>query len=89
MCNHPEREAAMVVTHRNDHGVPIVWCDPCLEPLIRALNDGGLPTAASCCGHDGHGSDGEQTNAPGWVILRGGRHMLIHERRPDAGGCPQ
>lgn len=28
-----------------------VWCDPCLVPLVKALNDGGLRTVASCCGH--------------------------------------
>lgn len=50
----------MVTTHRNADGTPSVWCDPCIEPLIRALNDGGLATVASCCGH---GSN------PGWVML--------------------
>jgi hypothetical protein len=29
-----------------DHGI-----DPCLAPIVRALNDAGIPTAASCCGH--------------------------------------
>ena len=30
-----------------------VWCDPCIAPLVQALNDAGLRTIASCCGH-GH-----------------------------------
>jgi hypothetical protein len=33
------------------HGRDGVWCDPCLVPLVKALNDGGLRTLASCCGH--------------------------------------
>lgn len=45
MCNHPNREAAMVVINDN------VWCDPCLTHIIRILNNNDLPTVASCCGH--------------------------------------
>ncbi len=26
-------------------------CDPCLYPLVQALNDAGFTTVASCCGH--------------------------------------
>lgn len=25
--------------------------DPCLVPLVNALNDAGIPTAATCCHH--------------------------------------
>lgn len=28
-----------------------VWCDPCLAPLVGALNAAGIRTVASCCGH--------------------------------------
>lgn len=45
MCDHSNREAAMTVIDAD------TWCDPCIEPLVRALNDGGLRTIASCCGH--------------------------------------
>lgn len=63
MCDHsPNREAAMVVVQ------PGVWCDPCLVPLVKALNDGGLPTVASCCGH------GKQD---GSIVLADGRELLI------------
>lgn len=68
MCDHSNREAAMVITHRDPDGRPAVWCDPCLEPLIRALNDGGVRTVASCCGH------GKQ---PGNVALADGRELVI------------
>lgn len=71
MCNHENREAAMVVldpgtTER--HGRDGIWCDPCIEPLIRALNASGLATVASCCGHE---------NAYGWVALKDGRDLII------------
>jgi hypothetical protein len=52
MCDHSNREAAMVVLYRDETGKPTVWCDPCLAPLIKALNKGGIGTLASCCGHD-------------------------------------
>lgn len=71
MCDHEEREAAMVVLQRRNEGrisKPAIWCDPCLAPLIKALNDGGLPTVASCCGH-GH--------RPGDVMLADGRTLLV------------
>lgn len=58
----------MVVTHRNDAGKATVWCDPCLAPLIRALNRGGLRTVASCCGH-GH--------RPGRISLADGRELFL------------
>ena len=25
--------------------------DPCIAPIVKALNDGGILTAATCCGH--------------------------------------
>lgn len=62
MCNHENREAAMTVLD------PKTCCDPCLTPLIKALNDGGLRTVASCCGHD---------HRPGSVMLDDGRVLLI------------
>ena len=47
---------------------PGVWCDPCLAPLVKALNDGGLRTVASCCGHG---------RVPGTVALADGRELFI------------
>lgn len=48
-----------------------IWCDPCIEPLIRALNAAGLRTRASCCGHG---------QCPTWVILDDDRHIVIVDR---------
>ena len=42
--------------------------DKCIQPLIEALNDCGMETIASCCGHG-------RTN--GNVALRDGRELLI------------
>jgi hypothetical protein len=53
--------------------VPGVWCDPCLVPLVRALNDGGIPTKASCCGH------GKRN---GSIVLADGRELVIREFVP-------
>lgn len=56
---------------------PTVWCDPCIAPLIRALNDGGLSTVASCCGHGRtHGS----------VCLADGRELVIRPFLPYVAG---
>lgn len=62
MCDHPNREAAMVVVSEG------VWCDPCLVPLVKALNDGGLPTVASCCGHG---------RCLGSIALADGRNLVL------------
>lgn len=52
-----------------------VWCDPCIEPIVRALNEGGLRTVASCCGH------GER---PGRITLSDDTDLYVHrgEARP-------
>lgn len=68
MCDHENRERAMTVLRRDADGTPTVWCDPCLAPLIGALNDGGIGTVASCCGHG---------RRPGNVVLADGRELVI------------
>lgn len=69
MCDYaPNREAAMVVLERDAGGKPTVWCDPCITPVVRALNAGELRTVASCCGHD---------HAPGWIMLADGRTLIL------------
>lgn len=68
MCDHKNREQAMEVVERDAKGAPTVWCDPCIYRLIKALNNGGLRTVASCCGH------GEMH---GVISLADGRELLI------------
>lgn len=42
--------------------------DPCIVPLIKALNDCGIKTKASCCGHG---------RRPGNIVLADGREIII------------
>lgn len=45
--------------------------DSCIAPIVQALNDAGIYTAQSCCGH-GKG-DGE-------ILLHDGRIIVIKKR---------
>jgi hypothetical protein len=65
MCDHRNREAAMTVIDDN------TWADPCLAPLVQALNDGGQRTIASCCGHG---------RRPASIILDDDRFLLVMTR---------
>lgn len=42
--------------------------DPCILTIIEALNQGGVETVSSCCGHG---------RRPGNIVLRDGREILI------------
>lgn len=42
--------------------------DPCIAPIVQALNDAGFATRASCCGH------GKQ---PGRITLWDGRELFV------------
>lgn len=64
----PCREAAMVVLK------PGVWCDPCIAPLVAALNAWGIETIASCCGHGRN---------DGSILLADGRTLTIKEATTD------
>lgn len=55
------REAKMVA-------VPGGFCDPCIAPLVTALNVAGIATVASCCGHGCR---------PGHIMLADGRELVI------------
>lgn len=47
----------------------VVPVDACIAPLVRALNNGGILTVASCCGHG---------NGPGRITLQDGRELAIY-----------
>lgn len=72
MCDHSRepggREAAMVVLEPRTAESRGVLCDPCIAPIVKALNGGGIRTIASCCGH-GH--------RPGRITLADGRELFI------------
>ena len=42
--------------------------DRCIAPIVKALNDGGITTIASCCGHG---------IRPGNIALEDGRELVI------------
>src|SRR5690625_5259170 len=69
------REAAMVVIRHDEDGKPTVWCDPEIADLVRALNDGGMATVASCSGH-GH--------RPGNIMLADGRVLVVCKDADEA-----
>lgn len=60
-CNE-NRERNMLVV------APNVWCDPCIAPIVAALNAGFVDTVASCCGHG---------RRPGSIALKDGRWLII------------
>jgi len=41
--------------------------DKCIAPIIKALNEGGILTKSSCCGHGGDG----------YILLQDGRGFLL------------
>ena len=59
-------------TRRNQACMPIngrvCYIDHCISRLVAALNAGGVPTVASCCGHN---------RMPGVIDLMDGRTLLI------------
>lgn len=65
----------MVVVERDETGWPSVWCDPEIADIVRALNDGGIKTVASCSGH-GH--------RPGCIALADGRELVIARNYAEA-----
>ena len=62
------RESEMVTLSWAADGTPTVWCDPCIVDLVAALNEAGLETVASCCGHG---------SLWGIVSLRDGRELVV------------
>lgn len=51
--------------YRHDDPIEL---DECIADIVLALNEGGVPTTSSCCGHG---------TAPGHISLRGDRHLLV------------
>ncbi|MCK5601619.1 hypothetical protein KAR91_07120 [Candidatus Pacearchaeota archaeon] len=45
-----------------------VSIDSCIAPIVQALNNAGIATVASCCGHN---------KRPGNIVLKDGRELII------------
>lgn len=68
MCKHGIEAAQVHLAEPHSNGRTHAPVDPCIAPLVAALNDAGIATVASCCGH-GH--------RPGVVSLADGRELLV------------
>ena len=64
MCEHG-------TTRRMAIGGKVVGVDECIADIVSALNRGGVPTVASCCGHG---------LMPGTIILGDDRWLVITDR---------
>lgn len=56
------------LSHTGEQRQKLVGVDACIAPIVKALNDAGVTTIASCCGH-GH--------RPGNIALADGRELII------------
>lgn len=56
-------------------GIELATIDACIAPIVQALNDAGIETVASCCGH------GELM---GIISLKDGRELLIARNYEEA-----
>ncbi|WP_404474809.1 hypothetical protein [Microbacterium aerolatum] len=65
----------MTVLARDESGKPTIWCDPCIAPMVSALNSAGVTTIASCCGHG--------KNDPS-IALEDGRWLVVTNEPPVA-----
>lgn len=56
------------LSHTGEQRQKQVGIDACIAPLVKALNDAGITTVASCCGHG---------KRPGSIALADGRELII------------
>lgn len=70
---HLDREKKMH-TERDSDGKYLFHCDPCIVEIVRALNNAGLKTVASCCGHGFR---------PGSICLEDDREIHIVRNRDE------
>ena len=68
MCTHGITTPQVKLAQPRSDGRTHAPVDPCIAPLVQALNDAGIQTVASCCGH-GH--------RPGSIILEDGRELIV------------
>ena len=68
MCDQNIPDAPFSLHHTTERGFDTGWCDPCIQPIVQALNNAGMQTVASCCGH-GH--------RPAAICLEDDREILI------------
>lgn len=65
---HVEVTVPARLSHTGEDRKAVKSIDACIAPLVKALNDAGVSTIASCCGHG---------NRNGSIILGDGREIII------------
>ncbi len=68
MCTQSIESTMVKLAHPKSDGRTHTPIDPCIASIVQALNDVGMQTIASCCGH------GKQ---PGLISLEDGREVFI------------
>lgn len=68
MCEWNTTTQVRLCFTREISGLRVVPVDSCIAPLVQALNDAGIATVASCCGH-GKGL--------GNIALKDGRELFV------------
>lgn len=51
-----------------------IFCDKCIAYLVKTLNEGGIKTVASCCGHG---------KINGNIVLENGKVLIIADFDDD------
>ena len=78
MCEQGLYELVDVIVPPKSYGgskIEKAEIDQCIAPLVRALNNYGIPTVSSCCGHG---------KIPGSIELADGRVLMITKNWEDA-----
>lgn len=60
------------LSHTEEGRVAAKAIDACIAPIVKALNDAGILTRSSCCGHE---------KRPGSIALADGREILLSEHQ--------
>jgi hypothetical protein len=68
MCEHGIEATQIRLFEPRSDGRTHASVDPCIAPLVQALNCGGLQTIGSCCGHG---------QRPGIINLVDGRELIV------------
>lgn len=59
--------------------------DACIAPLVQMLNDYGIETLASCCGHGKTAKSGIRISAQNVQVIPLGEDLTIHLKFPYQG----
>jgi tRNA(Phe) wybutosine-synthesizing methylase Tyw3 len=79
MCEWGTTEIVVVnipadLSHTGKSYVKLAKIDKCIAPIVRALNEAGIKTRSSCCGHG---------KTDGRIDLQDGRILLIVEEKTE------